>query len=397
MSPALRDPVRTFSRSSLRVIPNKITAILCDVDRQSIARSEASLDGSLASLARTPSHESNLGRDTPNSSPGTEPLPQKRLSVAASVASSATDHSQVFTKYCQWSGCDCATEITFGSLLSHIQETHVSPQIDSKSSTFVCLWKGCKVYGQHSVSSNWLVRHVQEHSEAKGKPFSCMFSDCCQRFSSSSLLQRHIDRDHTRSKVPKSASRKPLTQARSLSSRKFLDGYKKRRRKVYKSNQNIRKCPVRHPDYIDNPTKIALQNRLYLDGLLAKKEVIKKITLDFDDEPILPGILRNGKRRDQSPLEKRNLRSKSTSTTPDDNFQLSDKVNSEHVRLLMTNPYVFVGQRLNPDTRIEVLVEWRGHLSDDLPPTMWVLEDEIKAASNLDELCYLHPTLPSFL
>lgn len=97
---------------------------------------------------------------------------------------------------------------------------------------------------------------------------------------------------------------------------------------------------VRHPDYIDNPTKIALQNRLYLDGLLAKREVIKKITLDFDDEPILPCTLRNGRRRDQSPLEKRNLRSKSTSTTPDDNFQLSDKVNSERVRLLMTNPYV---------------------------------------------------------
>nr|CDS25378.1 Zinc finger protein jing protein [Hymenolepis microstoma] len=397
MSPALRDPVRTLSRSSLRLIPNKISAILCDIDRQSIARSEASLDGSLASLARTPSHDSNLCGDTPNSSPGNEPSPLKRPSVAASIASSATDHSQVFAKFCQWSGCNCTSDIASGSLLSHIQETHVSPQIDSKSSTFVCLWKGCKVYGQHSVSSNWLVRHVQEHSEAKGKPFSCMFSDCCQRFSSSSLLQRHIDRDHTRSKVPKSAFNKSPTQSRSLSSRKFPDGYKKRKRNVYKSNQNIRKCPVRHPDYVDNLTKVALQNRLYLDEILARKDVIEKITRDFDDEPILPCTLRNGKRRDQTTPEKRILRSTSMSTTPDNDSQMSDEVNPEHVRLIMTNPYIFVGQRLNADNRTEILVEWHGHLSNELPPTMWVLVDEIKAANNLDELCYLHPTLPSFL
>ncbi|VDO00485.1 unnamed protein product [Rodentolepis nana] len=367
MSPALRDPVRTLSRSSLRLIPNKVTAILCDVDRQSIARSEASLDGSLASLARTPSHDSNLCGDTPNSSPGNEPSPPKRLSVAASIASSATDHSQVFAKFCQWSGCDCTADIASGSLLSHIQETHVSPQIDSKSSTFVCLWKGCKVFGQHSVSSNWLVRHVQEHSEAKGKPFSCMFSDCCQRFSSSSLLQRHIDRYHTRSKVPKSAFTKSPTQSRSLSSRKSPEGYKKRRRNVYKSNQNIRKCPVRHPDYVDNLTKIALQNRLYLDELLSRKVVIEKITRDFDgdDESILPCTLRNGKRLDQTPPEKRNLRSKSLSTTPDDDYQMSDKINPEHVRLLITNPYIFVGQRLNANSRTEILVAWRGHLSNE--------------------------------
>ncbi|VDD74074.1 unnamed protein product [Mesocestoides corti] len=80
-------------------------------------------------------------------------------------------------------------------MLSHIQDVHVFPQI-SKKSRYTCWWSGCKVYGRPSVSSNWLSRHVQQHSEAKGKPFSCIFDGCFQRFSSSNLLERHIDRHH---------------------------------------------------------------------------------------------------------------------------------------------------------------------------------------------------------
>ncbi|KAM7536267.1 hypothetical protein Aperf_G00000084523 [Anoplocephala perfoliata] len=348
MSPALRDPLRTLSRTSLRLIPNKIPATVCDVEHHSIARSETSFDGSsVVSFTRTPSNESNLSSETPNLSPEHDPPNQKKHSSAASVTSSTTDHSQGFPKCCQWIGCDTATDVAPGNLLSHIQKAHVSPQITSKNSKFICLWSGCKVYGHPSVSSNWLIRHVQEHSEAKGKPFSCIFGDCCQRFSSSILLERHIDRDHTRSRTLNSTKKSIPTRPRAKGFRKFIDGFKKPKQKVYKSNQNIRKCPVRHEDYVDTRSKIILQNRLFIDELLGKIQVMSRITraLDSNDESILPGTLRNGKHRDQYAPEKRILRSKSITNTLDDDStsQRSDRVNPHHVRLLMTNPYIREG------------------------------------------------------
>lgn len=130
-----------------------------------------------------------------------------------------------------------------GSLLAHILGAHVYPQIDSKVQKFVCRWEGCKVYEVECVSSNWLLRHVQDHSEAKGKPYSCVFSGCCQRYPSPSLLQRHIDRDHSQLKSSQISPRKSLQQARSQNSRKFVDALRNKKRNICKSNKNIRKCP----------------------------------------------------------------------------------------------------------------------------------------------------------
>lgn len=64
---------------------------------------------------------------------------------------------------------------------------------------YVCLWRGCKVYGKLSSSRQWLERHVLElHSGPK--PFKCIVASCGQRFKSQIALQRHVN-THFRSNV----------------------------------------------------------------------------------------------------------------------------------------------------------------------------------------------------
>lgn len=122
-------------------------------------------------------------------------------------------------------------------MLSHIQESHVLPQIPSKKGRFTCMWIGCKVYGQPSVSTNWLSRHVQQHSEAKGKPFSCIFDRCCKRFSSSTLLQRHIDRDHSQHDIAaSSAAASYQASFSSLNYRPSISGF------GYKNPVSVKSC-----------------------------------------------------------------------------------------------------------------------------------------------------------
>lgn len=120
--------------------------------------------------------------------------------------------------------------------------------------------------------------------------------------------------------------------------------YDKLKRNNYLDFWLMRSSSVRHVDYVDTRTKIILQNRLFIDELLGKSQVMSRITraLDSNDESVLPGTLRNGKHRDQSSPERRMLRSKSTTNTLDDNStpQQPDKVNPYHIRLLMTNPYI---------------------------------------------------------
>ncbi|XP_065333327.1 zinc finger protein jing homolog isoform X1 [Cloeon dipterum] len=92
------------------------------------------------------------------------------------------------TVRCCWK--DCQVELTCGSkLLEHLQSQHVHTQTNGES--FVCMWVGCKVYDKTSCSRSWLERHVLTHGGSK--PFRCIVDGCGQRFSTQTILQRHIN------------------------------------------------------------------------------------------------------------------------------------------------------------------------------------------------------------
>ncbi|KAL5965340.1 Zinc finger protein aebp2 [Taenia solium] len=407
MCPALRVPIRTLSRTSLRLISAKSQNDICDVANHSISNSEMSSDGdSIVVLSCTPSQESTDGNELSNQSReliSNESRNDKQPSRAPSVASSSTDHSQVFSKSCQWVGCDTGADVGPGGLLSHIQEAHVLPQISSKKTRYTCLWSGCKVYGHPSVSSNWLSRHVQEHSEAKGKPFSCIFDRCFQRFSSSSLLQRHIDRDHMRSKAGDVASvTKGLPFSQSISESpaggtRNLANFKNCTRRISRRKRKFRFCRIRHMDFYDARSKIIIKNRIVLDKLLAERAIESLIRppspsgssdLPLSTHVALPGPIR-GENRDQNSSEKRILRSTSATVSGDASALFprpASRPESYRVKLLLTIPHTFVGQRLTRENKTEYLVKWQGDLCANIPPVMWVLEEEVLAATALDKL-----------
>lgn len=63
---------------------------------------------------------------------------------------------------------------------------------DQAEQKYVCLWKGCRVYGKPSFSKPWLERHALEmHSGPK--PFKCIWEGCAQRFKNQSARERHVN------------------------------------------------------------------------------------------------------------------------------------------------------------------------------------------------------------
>ncbi|XP_071452997.1 zinc finger protein AEBP2 [Hetaerina americana] len=90
---------------------------------------------------------------------------------------------------CHWSECQLAFECGT-KLMEHLQSKHVNSQVEG-SENFVCLWVGCKVYARTSCSRSWLERHVLSHGG--NKPFRCIFDGCGQRFSSQTMLERHVN------------------------------------------------------------------------------------------------------------------------------------------------------------------------------------------------------------
>lgn len=57
---------------------------------------------------------------------------------------------------------------------------------------FVCLWRGCKVFGKPSSSRQWIERHVLEQHSGP-KPFKCIVDSCGQRFKTQISLERHVN------------------------------------------------------------------------------------------------------------------------------------------------------------------------------------------------------------
>ena len=120
---------------------------------------------------------------TPDTSRSCTPV---SCSVAPSPGGKDTPCKDIPTE-CQWKDCDKTLENQ--EIMDHIRMCHVLPQ--SKNETFVCLWKGCKVYDKSSCSKSWLDRHILSHSG--DKPFRCIVAGCGARFTSQTGLERHVN------------------------------------------------------------------------------------------------------------------------------------------------------------------------------------------------------------
>lgn len=72
--------------------------------------------------------------------------------------------------------------------------TNQRPSDNQKPShqQFVCLWRGCKVFGKPSSSRQWIERHVLEQHSGP-KPFKCIVDSCGQRFKTQISLERHVN------------------------------------------------------------------------------------------------------------------------------------------------------------------------------------------------------------
>ena len=124
---------------------------------------------------------------TPDTSRSCTPV---SCSTAPSPGGKDTPCKDIPTE-CQWKDCDKTLENQ--EIMDHIRTCHVLPQ--SKNETFVCLWKGCKVYDKSSCSKSWLDRHILSHSG--DKPFRCIVAGCGARFTSQNMLERHVNSHFT--------------------------------------------------------------------------------------------------------------------------------------------------------------------------------------------------------
>ncbi|KAL1122556.1 hypothetical protein AAG570_002886 [Ranatra chinensis] len=89
---------------------------------------------------------------------------------------------------CRWTECDAKFSTT-SALIEHLQVQHVNSQ--TLGEYYVCQWVECKVFERRSCSRTWLERHVLSHGG--NKPYRCIVDGCGHRFSSQTLLQRHVN------------------------------------------------------------------------------------------------------------------------------------------------------------------------------------------------------------
>ncbi|XP_014254968.1 zinc finger protein jing homolog [Cimex lectularius] len=146
---------------------------------------------------------------------------------------------------CRWTDCDAKFNTT-SALLEHLQITHVNSQ--TLGEYFVCQWIDCKVFERKSCSRTWLERHVLSHGG--NKPYRCIVDGCGQRFSSQTLLQRHVN-NHFTERDQKTESKKGCELTNKLIRR---NGKKLRYRRQPFS--------ARIYDYFDAGIMIGLQHNL---------------------------------------------------------------------------------------------------------------------------------------
>ncbi|XP_034825498.1 zinc finger protein jing homolog isoform X2 [Maniola hyperantus] len=110
---------------------------------------------------------------------------------------------------CFWENCKRELE-SDTDLLEHLQSVHVESQAGKEN--YVCLWEHCKVRGKPSCSRLWLERHTLSHGG--NKPFKCIVDGCERRFSTQTLLQRHVNQ-HFSGVSPSAGSGKKSTDSAS--------------------------------------------------------------------------------------------------------------------------------------------------------------------------------------
>ncbi|KAG5443075.1 Zinc finger protein aebp2 [Clonorchis sinensis] len=320
--------------------------------------------------------------------------------TGSSACSTASTESGSIVQ-CKWDGCGSSLEQS--QLVTHIQHVHVLPQmISNRRKCFACLWRDCRVYRRPSVSAAWLESHILHHTDAKGKPFRCIFDGCTLRFSTSILLERHVQRAHMRvtrtqtGSLPAqltntlssvNESPKLITTTAGQSSNGALgqitasptpNGKRSSRRR-----RKVRNYRVRRPDFYDRRSHCVIQNRLKLGHLLGSSD--HTVGLRSDDH--------FQHRRLPKPLvgfpSKPRLRS--ATGCPPTSLEKSTPSPSSELRrnrlaMLLTMPHTYVGQRLSDNNQLEVLVRWTSDCSSNQPLSTWVPDEELQAAGLLGSM-----------
>ncbi|BHF77045.1 hypothetical protein SprV_0502014700 [Sparganum proliferum] len=253
--------------------------------------------------------------------------------------------------------------------------------------------------------------------------------------------ERHIARDHSQeSGTTGSTKSLDLTSKPSDSQQsacpssvisKHVATVKSCSRKTLRKRRKFRCYRVRRTDFYDTRSKAIIRNRLILDRILTEVSLLPTQSPPSSDVPCrgFP-LLTTDRGRDPEPESEnsdddgrklcanlalpfpiickstvaassratstRCLRSggpaapslskpSSSSQTPEPSAQPS-KPDGSHVKLLLTVPHTFVGQRVSQENRTEYLVKWQGDLCSGVAPVMWVKDEEVRVAARLDRL-----------
>nr|CAH8868948.1 unnamed protein product [Trichobilharzia regenti] len=353
------------------------------VERSHVRRSHVSLN---SDNVKPPMGESSLCEQSVINSA------QDTSSSSVSSTSSGSNGRSV----CRWKDCECS-DIERTQLVNHIQQMHVLPQLSSRRRHFCCLWQDCRVYGRPSVSGAWLEQHILYHTDAKGKPFRCIFDSCVLRFSTSTLLERHVQRTHMRTNRSKSdtvselsVTDKTVCQPQSdvnTSQNSAKQQTSSTVRRNLRRRKKARTYRVRRVDFYDRRSQMLVKRKLKISDLLKKY-----LTNECDEER--PNILRQ-----KLPNLPARLCEKPSPSTSDNSTQHpSNKEESsvltlpeateevrQHISMLLRIPYTFAGQRISLDGQHQYFIRWvHGHASG-IPPCIWVSEEELQLAAHLQK------------
>lgn len=296
---------------------------------------------------------------------------------------------------CKWE--KCGVLVHQSQLVGHIQQIHVLPQlVSNRRKCFTCLWQGCRVFRLPSVSAAWLENHILHHTDAKGKPFRCIFDGCNMRFSTSILLERHVQRAHMPlspkialypqhlAQVTHDATPSVVSDLAPKDTHKQLISPNHSAKKNLRRRKRARGYRVRRVDFYDRRTQCVIHHRLRLCKLLSDGDANvstpkpnSHVSAKGDEAPLCVSLQRPRIGLPTRPI----LRSSASTTARSSIPRISPTEERRHLALLLSNPHTFVGQRLSDDNHVEVLVRWLGIDGPCSPTVTWIPYDEVKDAA----------------
>ncbi|XP_045492776.1 myb-like protein U isoform X1 [Colias croceus] len=176
----------------------------CDEDSSLL-----SLSVSVSSMDATSQSESQ--KSPILKQPKTLRFPPKNLTKSDSDRRTSSSDTTTTVSVCQWENCKLEFD-SDSSLLEHLQSVHVETQVGKQN--YVCLWQQCKVRGKPSCSRLWLERHTLSHGG--NKPFKCIVDGCDRRFSTQTLLERHVNNHFNESSQSSGTGRKSSDSSSKL-------------------------------------------------------------------------------------------------------------------------------------------------------------------------------------